>query len=179
MKILLISFIAFISWSALSTYIYVCKIKGLCDNELSVALNEVELSQPAALETLTDTIPAKLMPEGSAIAPEKLIVYFDFNNSLFQDDKETEKFYSETRVYLDQNPNARLHITGHTCDIGTNKYNQDLGSRRAKSVFNYFLINGIPDNKILTNSRGESEPAENNNTASGRAKNRRAEITIK
>lgn len=179
MKILLIGLIVFISWSALSTYIYVCRIKGLCDNSISIPLNEVKISEPDAVETFKDTLPAKPLLKEIAIAPEKLILYFNFDNSVFQDDRETEKFYSEIRVYFEQNPKAKLNITGHTCSIGTNEYNQDLGYRRAKSVLNYFLVNGITDNKILINSKGESEPVEDNNTASGRANNRRAVIIIK
>ena len=37
MRILFIGFLAFIAWSALSTYIYVCKIKGLCDEPVAIA----------------------------------------------------------------------------------------------------------------------------------------------
>lgn len=178
MKILLIGLIVFLSWSSLSTYIYVCRIKGLCDNASSIPLSEVKLSESANENPFTDTLPAKSLNEEMVIASEKLIVYFDFDKSVFQDDKKTEKYYSEVRVYLDQNPKARLTITGHTCANGTNEYNQELGYRRATSAQNYFLIKGIDKNKMLIHSKGESEPVENNNTASGRAKNRRSEIII-
>jgi outer membrane protein OmpA-like peptidoglycan-associated protein len=80
---------------------------------------------------------------------------------------------------LDQNAQSRLNITGHTDARGTDQYNQDLGYRRAQSVQRYFESKGIPASKIVIESRGEKEPANDNNTDSGRANNRRTVLTIK
>lgn len=179
MKILLIGLIAFIGWSALSTYIYVCKIKGLCDEPTSIQMHAVKSPDAKYPDNLKDTIPVKHPLDEQVLTSENLIIYFDFDKSEFQSNAETGNFIKETKVYLNQNSKARITITGHTCAIGTNEYNQDLGYRRAKSILNYFAINGISENKILINSKGESEPAADNNTVSGRANNRRSEIVIK
>jgi OOP family OmpA-OmpF porin len=72
-----------------------------------------------------------------------------------------------------------LSITGHTDAIGSDEYNQALGYRRAKSVQHYFESKGIPANKIIIESKGEKEPADNNSSVTGRANNRRTIITIK
>ena len=73
---------------------------------------------------------------------------------------------------------ARLSITGHTDAIGSEEYNLALGFRRAQSVQSYFENKGIPANRIIVESSGEKEPADNNNTTTGRANNRRTVITI-
>jgi OOP family OmpA-OmpF porin len=72
-----------------------------------------------------------------------------------------------------------LSITGYTDAIGSNDYNQALGYRRAQRMLHYFESNGVPPPKITIESYGEKEPAADNNTIEGRAKNRRTVITIK
>ncbi|MCA1757670.1 MAG: OmpA family protein [Bacteroidales bacterium] len=77
------------------------------------------------------------------------------------------------------NPEAEIHITGHTDAIGSDEYNMALGYRRAHSAKVFFESKGFPSDKITIDSRGEKEPAEDNTTHEGRAKNRRASVTIK
>ena len=174
MKILIIGFLAFSSWSSLSTYLYVCKVKGLCDEPKTMQINAVDDKDVIA----DDTIDMSLVREQPVI-PENLIIYFAFNKSEFNDDAETDKYFDESNAYLEQNLQARLNITGHTDAIGTNDYNQALGYRRAQSLRHYFESKGMSANKIIIESRGEKEPAADNNTIAGRANNRRTEITIK
>lgn len=80
---------------------------------------------------------------------------------------------------MDQNLQSRLSITGYTDALGSDEYNLALGYRRAQSLQNYFERKGIPANKIIIDSKGEKQPADDNNTKEGRAKNRRSEITLK
>ena len=91
---------------------------------------------------------------------------------------EADKYYTEAVNYLKQNEDARLSIMGHTDATGSIVYNQALGYRRAQSLRNYFESKGIQTNRIIIESKGEKEPADNNNTIDGRTKNRRTEITI-
>lgn len=174
MKILIIGFLALISWSALSTYIYVCKIKGLCSETENVPAVVVSPKEVIANDTLN-----KLLVKEQAIIPENLVIHFAFDKSDFKTDAGTNKYVDESNSYLVTNSQARLSITGHTDAIGTDEYNQALGYRRAQSVQLYFESKGIPANKIIILSKGEKEPADNNNTTSGRANNRRTAITIK
>jgi len=174
MKILLIGFLALSGWSALSTYIYVCKIKGLCNEPVTTeigALNQKEI--PAG-----DTLSPPLVREEASI-PKDLIIHFAFDKSEFSSDAETDRYFNESNTYLDQNLQAMLSITGHTDAIGSDKYNQALGYRRAQTTQHYFESKGIPANKIIIESKGEKEPVDDNNTIIGRANNRRAVITIK
>jgi outer membrane protein OmpA-like peptidoglycan-associated protein len=174
MRILLIGFLAFSTWSSLSTYIYVCKIKGLCNEPKTMQIDAVSHENVIADDTL-----AKPLVSEQAVIPENLVIYFAFDKSEFNADAVTDKYFDESNAYLEQNLQARLNITGHTDAIGTNEYNQALGYRRAQSLQHYFESKGMPANKVIIESRGEKEPSDDNNTTTGRAKKRRTVITIK
>lgn len=68
---------------------------------------------------------------------------------------------------------------GHTDSIGSEEYNQRLSVRRADSVRNWLVKNGVPRDKIVVEGRGESDPVASNDTADGRAQNRRVELKIR
>ena len=174
MKILIIGFLAFFGWSALSTYIYVCKIKGLCHDPETIEIVSVNPEDVITGDTLS-----KPLVKEQAVIPENLIIYFAFGNSELNPDAELDQYFDESTAYLDQHSQSMLVITGHTDAIGSNEDNQALGYRRAQSVQHYFESNGMPANKIIIESMGEKEPADDNMSPSGRANNRRAEITIK
>jgi len=173
MKILIIGFLALFGWSALSTHIYVCNIKGLCNEQETIETGAVNPDDVIAGDTLSKPLVNEL-----AVIPENMIIYFAFDKSEFSSDAETDKYFDESNAFLNQNSQARLGITGHTDAIGSDEYNQALGYRRAQSMQHYFESKGMPANKILIESKGEKEPADGNNTTAGRANNRRTAITI-
>jgi len=78
---------------------------------------------------------------------------------------------------LKENPSASVLVEGHTCSIGTEKYNQGLSERRANAVRDYMVSLGIGTSRITTRGYGEAKPIESNKTAEGRSKNRRVDIT--
>jgi outer membrane protein OmpA-like peptidoglycan-associated protein len=174
MKILVIGFLAFFGWSALSTYIYVCKIKGLCNEPITMQMDTVRQHDVIAGDTLSKPVMRK-----QTIIPKDLIINFAFDKSEFNADAETDNYFNESNAYLDQNLQASLSITGYTDAIGSDEYNQALGYRRAQSMQHYFETKGMHSDKIIIESKGEREPIDDNNTAAGRANNRRATITIK
>lgn len=69
-------------------------------------------------------------------------------------------------------------IEGHTDSVGTDEYNLDLSQRRAQSVANFLLSNGIETTRIISRGYGETYPVSTNETAVGRQQNRRVEIVI-
>lgn len=71
-----------------------------------------------------------------------------------------------------------VEIQGHTCDIGTEKYNCWLGQKRADAVKETLVIYEVPESRLSTLSWGEYMPAESNATEAGRMKNRRVEFDI-
>jgi outer membrane protein OmpA-like peptidoglycan-associated protein/opacity protein-like surface antigen len=79
---------------------------------------------------------------------------------------------------LINNPDKRLSVTGHTCDIGSTTYNQGLSERRAAAVKRYLVDSGINADRITTQGRGEAQPLVPNNSEEARALNRRVEMVI-
>lgn len=70
-------------------------------------------------------------------------------------------------------------LEGHTCNIGPEAYNQSLSERRAASVKQYLVEQGVPAVRLGTTGMGEMAPKYDNTTEEGRKLNRRVEITIK
>ena len=73
---------------------------------------------------------------------------------------------------------ASIKVVGHTDNVGTDAYNQTLSERRANSVADYLLSQGVAPNKVSSEGKGESEPVADNDTSEGRAKNRRVDLHI-
>ena len=71
-----------------------------------------------------------------------------------------------------------IKVVGHTDSVGSDAYNQALSERRASSVAEYLLSQGVAPNKVTSEGRGESQPIASNETEEGRAKNRRVELHI-
>lgn len=79
---------------------------------------------------------------------------------------------------LNQYPNSRIQVIGHTDSTGSAAYNQDLSERRARSVAGILSAAGVATNRISTVGRGQAQPIASNDTVSGRAQNRRVEIIV-
>ena len=81
--------------------------------------------------------------------------------------------------YLKQPPGFRQFIIeGHTDSVGSDAYNLNLSQRRANSVRQVFIENGIPANRIKAVGRGERDPIADNGNYQGRQINRRVEFEI-
>ncbi len=104
--------------------------------------------------------------------------YFDFDKSTLK--PEGQQAIQQLANELNQRGAnvQKITIVGHTDSIGTEKYNQGLSERRATSVGNYMLENGVPVELIEAYGQGENQPTASNKTAEGRAQNRRVEITV-
>jgi len=174
MKILILGFLAFSAWSSFSTYVYVCKIRGLCDNPSSMPI--AAFTKYNIVNTGTVDKFVALKPTG---IPHNQTIYFAFDKSEFTATIEYDQYFNESKAFLNQNTEAKLSITGHTDSIGSDKYNQALGYRRAQTMKHYFESRGVSSNKIIVESWGEKNPGYNNNTTEGRANNRSAVLTIK
>jgi outer membrane protein OmpA-like peptidoglycan-associated protein len=173
MRILVIGFLVFCGWAALSTWLYVCKIKGLCGEPVTMQADTLNQQN-----IIADSVPQPAI-QPQVVIPDNLVIYFAYNESDFTPDAATNRFFDESNAYLNQNLQARLQITGHADARGTDRYNQELGLKRAQNVQRYLESKGMPSGKMIIESRGEKEPADDNNTDAGRAKNRRTVLTIK
>jgi OOP family OmpA-OmpF porin len=82
-------------------------------------------------------------------------------------------------MFLKKNPDAYALLVGYTDSIGSEEYNLGLSNRRADSVAAYLMNNqGVGQDQIVVNWYGEANPVASNDSAEGRAQNRRVEIAV-
>ncbi len=67
---------------------------------------------------------------------------------------------------------------GHTDSVGSDRYNQRLSVKRSEAVKAYLVSQGVEANRVYTEGKGEKQPAADNRTREGRAKNRRVEVEV-
>lgn len=79
---------------------------------------------------------------------------------------------------MNNDPTLELLISGHTCILGSNDVNYNVGLKRANAAKDYLISKGIDGNRIEIESLGYSNPADDNSTAQGRRNNRRLTFKI-
>lgn len=85
---------------------------------------------------------------------------------------------SSVALVINEFEKTYVDITGHTDSTGADSYNMQLSVARANSVSSYFKSQGVLAQRIYTQGMGESQPIASNDTAAGRAQNRRVEIML-
>lgn len=108
-----------------------------------------------------------------------IILYFATGDATLQLTAQQRKDFSDIIYYLDRSADGQLVSSGHTDDRGEYKNNQRLSRKRAEFVRDYLAKNGISAAKITATGFASDKPIGDNETAEGRQKNRRVEITIK
>lgn len=168
MRILITGFILFLAWSFFSMWLYVDILKP-------------STKKPPVVQQ----VPEKKIREADSLKrfyasmPKDLMIYFEFDKSKFTSDPQTENSITEFKNWLEKYPEYKLHVIGYTDFIGTAEYNLDLGLERARIIQKYLEEKGIGSDKIVTTSGGEEKPVADLYTSTGRAKNRRTELTLK
>lgn len=79
---------------------------------------------------------------------------------------------------LQMHSRSTVQVVGHTDNVGTQAFNDDLSRRRALSVSRILIGDGLASARLTYTGKGESQPIASNNTVEGRAANRRVEIFI-
>lgn len=79
---------------------------------------------------------------------------------------------------LKSNPETDVKIYGHTDNTGSREINVKLSNERAEAVSKYLISNGVSGVRLVTEGKAYDEPVASNETADGRAQNRRVEIYI-
>ena len=104
-------------------------------------------------------------------------IKFDSGSAQIQNgsNKDLEKIYN----LLIQAENSKLQIVGHTDNAGQASSNLSLSKYRAQAVVEYLKAKGIPASRFqLIDGKGQTEPVGDNNSADGKAKNRRVVVTF-
>ena len=119
-----------------------------------------------------DTVPEVIFKKDAPIILEG--VNFEFNSAELTAGAK-EVLMKVVRTLKDY-PEMTLMIKGHTDSMGSDEYNLGLSDRRANSVKQYLVNQGIDPLRLTSKGYGEAEPIAPNDTAEGRAKNRRIEF---
>lgn len=105
-------------------------------------------------------------------------LYSGFGSKEFSADNSLQAYALELMNYLEENPDKTANIIGHTDSVGDPLANDWYGMERAKNVKQYLISHGIHESRLITSSKGETEPIASNGTLEGRRKNRRIEIKV-
>lgn len=108
-----------------------------------------------------------------AVSTEEL---FDFDKATLRTDA-TASLDAAIAKYRGNASLVSMTVVGHTDSVGEEAYNQGLSERRAAAVRDYLISQQLDGTKIDASGRGETSPVASNETAEGRQKNRRVEIT--
>jgi OOP family OmpA-OmpF porin len=101
-------------------------------------------------------------------------VLFDTGKSTIRPEMNRE--LEEVAMVMRRNPDLKIEIQGHTDSVGDAAFNQRLSEQRARAVMNYLIGEGISALRLQARGLGETRPAASNDTAEGRAINRRVEL---
>lgn len=143
-------------------------------------------TQPALVETaptsiiedtpVKESVTVKRPPQMQVFSPKTTNGLFGFD--AVEPSQELTEQLTDTSSVLKSYPQAQATVVGHTDSTGSELYNQGLSERRAQAVVNKLIELGATQTQLEWRGEGESQPIADNNTAEGRAKNRRVEITI-
>jgi outer membrane protein OmpA-like peptidoglycan-associated protein len=149
-------------------------VGGLAGAGVGKMMDDQERDMHAAL---AESEAASIRREGNLLAVSlKGDVTFDVNSAVVRPGlySEITRIASVVRDY----PQTVVRVEGHTDSTGSESYNMDLSRRRANSVKNIVIQQGVSSSRIETVAFGESAPVASNDTEFGRARNRRVEIKI-
>ena len=103
-------------------------------------------------------------------------ITFDFDRAELK--SEFRPVLDNLATTLNEYNQTRIEVTGHTDSKGTDAYNMTLSQNRANAVAGYLGSRGVASSRMVVTGAGESRPVASNDTESGRAQNRRVEITL-
>lgn len=103
-------------------------------------------------------------------------IYFDSGSATLK--PESYSVLDGIADLLIANSSARIEVSGHTDSQGSESSNQSLSERRAAAVKDYLVRRGVPASMLTVVGYGETRPVATNDTADGRARNRRIEFRV-
>ena len=135
------------------------------------------LEKPGKLAKLEMVPPVPSIEANSLLITLDSEVLFDVNKYDVRVHPEAEEVLKNLAIVLKEMDVKNFEIDGHTDSDGSDEYNQVLSEKRANSVKNFLVSQGVTA-EITTKGYGESKPVASNDTAEGKQKNRRVEIII-
>jgi OmpA-OmpF porin, OOP family len=121
---------------------------------------------------------AKIETTEKRVQAKELVLYFDNAQPTTTLTDRQRKQLEDLQSYIAQNPSSNIKVVGHTDSRGSASYNERLSTSRASFVADYIKNLGTDAQKFTTKGDGEESPAATNETAKGRAKNRRVVVSL-
>jgi outer membrane protein OmpA-like peptidoglycan-associated protein len=142
---------------------------ALIGRKMDKQKKELEAAVPdATVETVNDG-------EALKITFDSGILFATNSSAVSEASKSALRNFS---VSLKQHPDTYVKVTGHTDNTGSADYNQTLSEKRAQSVFDYLMNQGVSSDRMTYEGKGIHNPVATNATNEGKALNRRVEIMI-
>ena len=130
----------------------------------------------AAIANIGDSMHLQLKPV--EVGKKVVLRNLNFANNKTKILESSEPALDDLYQFLADNPDVKIRITGHTDNVGADKFNQRLSEGRAKAVKDEIVKRGIDPSRIVADGKGKREPIDTNTTEEGRARNRRVEFFI-
>ncbi len=143
----------------------------LIGNKMDKQQAELEKIEGAEVERITD----KNNLQAIKVTFDSGILFSTGKSSLSADSKNALAKFAES---LKTTPETDVAIYGHTDNTGSREINEKISNQRAESVAKYLIEKGVSGSRLRTQGMAYDEPVASNETAEGRAQNRRVEIYI-
>ncbi|HET9954875.1 MAG TPA: OmpA family protein [Polyangiaceae bacterium] len=149
--------------------------RGAVDQERAARM-EAEKRAGAALQSLREIAQVKEEARGNVILLEGSLLFATAKSELLPVARQKLDQVADALKQVDSD--QRILVEGYTDSRGADDANQRLSEQRAESVRSYLVSRGVKADMISSVGRGEQQPIADNNTAEGRASNRRVEIIV-
>lgn len=139
----------------------------------------VSTAQMSYSDTVFDNVGLKLTPPKLVYVP---VIFFETNKSILTNEQK-EELRNTLIAFMKENPEIKVKIKGHTDDIGNDRFNITLSSKRAEQVYKFLASEGIPKERFEIYAMGRSIPMyppgyQGLEPEFARSRNRRVEFEI-
>lgn len=158
-----------------AVFLAACSSTDTRDEEAAAEQARMEAAAEAERAQREAEIAAQLEQQRlmDAVASYGNVFFFDFDSSALRPEAREAV---DAHIALLKTNDRNVRLEGHTDERGTREYNMALGERRANSVRDYMVLNGIPSYRIETVSYGEERPVAYGSGESNWSQNRRVEL---
>ena len=128
-------------------YVFLGTCKGFLNHQEQLRVEPVKKSEEYVLQFPLANISAPVLIEN---------IFYDFDKATLRPESQTA--LDELVKLLNENPNITIELSAHTDYKGSDQYNERLSQRRAESVVNYLIANGIAADRLTPKGYGEGKP---------------------
>jgi outer membrane protein OmpA-like peptidoglycan-associated protein len=101
-------------------------------------------------------------------------IHFDTGKATILPD--SEPILAQIQMLLEQRPDLKLRVEGHTDNVGARAANQKLSEQRAAAVVSWLVAHGVDRSRLAAQGFADTKPVADNSTEEGRSQNRRVEL---